>query len=49
MAVDPVRPPREKIPTISEGRQWALAKQAFERVYLYQARRGKRMPTAMGW
>ncbi|MCL4423573.1 MAG: FAD-dependent oxidoreductase, partial [Actinobacteria bacterium] len=49
MAVDPVRPPREKIPTVSEGRQWALAKQAFERVYLYQARRGKRMPTAMGW
>ncbi len=49
MAVDPVRPPRNKIPTVSEGRRWLYAKQAFERAYLASARRGHRLPTAVGW
>jgi sulfide:quinone oxidoreductase len=49
LAVDPVRPPRNKIPTVSEGRRWLLAKQVFERVYLSRARRGQRVPTAVGW
>lgn len=49
MAVDPVRPPRNRIPTVSEGRRWLLAKRAFERLYLWHARRGRRMPTALGW
>lgn len=49
MTVDPVRPPRNKIPTVSEGRQWLLAKHAFERLYLSYARRGRRVPTALGW
>ncbi|MHB1850293.1 MAG: NAD(P)/FAD-dependent oxidoreductase [Acidimicrobiales bacterium] len=49
MAVDPVRPPRDRIPTVSEGRRWLYAKQAFERAYLYSARRGRKMPTALGW
>ena len=49
MAVDPVRPPRNNIPTVSEGRRWLYAKQAFERAYLASARRGHRLPTAIGW
>lgn len=49
MAVDPVRPPRNRIPTVSEGRRWLLAKRLFERTYLWHARRGRRMPTALGW
>jgi sulfide:quinone oxidoreductase len=49
MAVAPVRPPRDEIPTVSEGRRWLYAKQAFERAYLFSARRGRRMPTALGW
>ncbi len=49
MAVDPVRPPRDKIPTVSEGRPWLLAKLAFERAYLATARRGRKVPTAIGW
>ncbi|MHB1919211.1 MAG: NAD(P)/FAD-dependent oxidoreductase [Acidimicrobiales bacterium] len=49
MAVDPVRPPRDRIPTVSEGRRWLYAKQAFERAYLFSARRGRKMPTALGW
>ena len=49
MAVDPVRPPRDKIPQISEGRRWLLAKRAFERLYLLSARHGQRVPTALGW
>ena len=49
MAVDPVRPPRNRIPTVSEGRRWLYAKQAFERAYLATARRGRRMPTTLGW
>ena len=49
MAVKPVRPPRDKIPTVSEGRRWLYAKQAFERAYLFSARRGLKMPTALGW
>ena len=49
LAVDPVRPPRNKIPTVSEGRRWLVAKRAFERTYLWHARHGRRMPTALGW
>ncbi len=49
MAVDPVRPPRNRIPTVSEGRPWLLAKMAFERAYLAFARRGKLVPTTLGW
>lgn len=49
IAVDPVRPPRNKIPTVSEGRRWLIAKRAFERSYLWHARHGRRMPTAVGW
>ena len=49
MAVDPVRPPRNRIPTVSEGRRWLYAKRAFERAYLATARRGRRMPTTLGW
>ncbi|MDE3070377.1 MAG: NAD(P)/FAD-dependent oxidoreductase [Acidobacteriota bacterium] len=49
VAVDPVRPPRNTIPTVSEGRRWLLVKRAFERAYLWHARRGRRMPTALGW
>jgi sulfide:quinone oxidoreductase len=49
MAVDPVRPPRNTIPTVSEGRRWLLVKRAFERAYLWHARHGRRMPTALGW
>lgn len=49
LAVDPVRPPRNRIPTVSEGRQWLVAKMAFERAYLAFARRGKLVPTALGW
>ncbi len=49
LAVDPVRPPRNRIPTVSEGRPWLVAKMAFERAYLAFARRGKLVPTALGW
>ena len=49
LAVDPVRPPRNRIPTVSEGRPWLLAKVAFERTYLSFARRGRLVPTALGW
>ena len=49
MAVDPVRPPRNRIPTVSEGRRWLYTKQVFERAYLATARRGRRMPTTLGW
>ena len=49
LAVDPVRPPRNTIPTVSEGRRWLLAKRAFERAYLWHARHGRPMPTTFGW
>ncbi len=49
LAVDPVRPPRNRIPTVSEGRRWLFAKRAFERTYLWHARHGRRMPTSLGW
>ncbi len=49
MAVDPVRPPRNRIPRVSEGRRWRLVKLAFERAYLWSAQRGHRLPTALGW
>jgi len=49
MSVDPVRPPRNRIPTVSLGRRWLVAKRAFERVYLASARRGRRPPTEIGW
>lgn len=49
MAVDPVRPPRDKLPRVSEGRRWLLVKRAFERSYLWHAKRGRRLPTGLGW
>jgi sulfide:quinone oxidoreductase len=49
LSVDPVRPPRDRIPRVSSGRRWLLAKRAFERLYLESARRGRRVPTALGW
>ena len=49
MAVDPVRPPRDTIPRVSEGRRWLLAKRGFERLYLFSARHGGSVPTALGW
>jgi len=49
MSVNPVRPPRDTIPTISEGRRWLLAKRAFEKAYLTSARHGRRVPTTLGW
>jgi sulfide:quinone oxidoreductase len=49
LSVDPVRPPRNRIPSVSEGRRWLLAKMAFERAYLGFARRGQLVPTAFGW
>ena len=49
LAVDPVRPPRDEIPTVSDGHRWLLVKRAFERTYLWHARHGRRMPTAFGW
>lgn len=49
MSVDPVRPPRDKIPVLSDGRRWLMAKRAFERVYLWNAKRGRGVPTALGW
>lgn len=49
MSLDPVRPPRQRIPTVSQGRHWLWAKRAFERAYLWHARHGRRMPTALGW
>jgi len=49
LAVDPVRPPRDKIPTLSEGRRWLLAKRLFERAYLWHAKRGRHMSATLGW
>ncbi len=49
MAVDPVRPPRNRIPTVTVGRRWRLIKVGFERAYLWSASHGHRLPTALGW
>lgn len=49
MAVDPVRPPRNAIPTVVEGRRWLLAKRVFERTYLWHARHGRHIPSTLGW
>jgi len=49
MSVNPVRPPRDTIPTISQGRRWLFAKRAFEKAYLTSARHGRRVPTTLGW
>lgn len=49
LAVDPVRPPRDKLPTIAEGRHWLWTKQIFEQTYLWRAKRGQRVPTTFGW
>lgn len=46
---DPVRPPRNRIPTVSQGRHWLLAKHVFEQTYLWHARHGRKMPTTLGW
>ena len=47
MKADPVRPPRNVV-KLSEGRRWLWAKRAFERYYLWRARRGK-TASAWGW
>ncbi len=49
LAVDPVRRPRNRIPTVTEGHPWLVAKMAFERAYLAFARRGRLVPTALVW
>lgn len=49
LAVDPVRPPRNAVSTGSEGRQWLLAKRAFEHTYVWHTKRDRRMPTTLGW
>ena len=49
MAVDPVRPPRDRIPKVSDGRKWRVVKLGFERAYLWSARHGRRLPTSLGW
>ena len=49
LGVDPVRPPRDKVPAVSQGRQWLWTKRAFERSYLWSAKHGRRMPTTFGW
>ena len=49
MSTNPVRPPRDRIPKVSEGKRWLWAKRGFERVYLWHARRGRRVPTTIGW
>ena len=49
MSVSPVRPPRNQIPKVSDGRQWLYAKKAFEQIYLWHASRGLRLPTNLGW
>ena len=49
LSADPVRPPRNRIPTVSEGRQWLLVKRAFERTYLWHTAHGRKVPTTFGW
>ena len=49
LSVDPVRPPRRRIPTVSAGRRWLWTKRAFERAYLASAARGLRLPGGLGW
>lgn len=46
---DPVRPPRNKIPKMSDGPHWLLAKKAFERYYLYRAQKGSTGLPTFGW
>ena len=43
-----VPPARNKIPTVSKGRRWLLAKRGFGRAYLWFASHGRRVPTAVG-
>lgn len=45
---DPFRPPRN-VARFSEGRRWLWAKKAFERYYLWQAKRGKTVSSEWGW
>lgn len=45
---DPVRPPRN-VAEMSEGKRWLWAKRIFERYYLWRARRGKTVSSALGW
>lgn len=51
MAVDPVRPPRNTVPTVSQGRRWLLAKRVFRAglPFLWHAKPVRRMPTTLGW
>ncbi len=45
---EPARPPRN-VTKLYEGRHWLWAKRAFERYYLWQAKRGKTVSSAWGW
>ncbi len=45
---EPVRPPRN-VAKLSEGRRWLWAKKAFERYYLWNAKRGRTMSSGWGW
>ena len=49
LGVDPVRPPLDKPPVVSQGRQGLWTKRAFERSYIWSARHGRRTPTTFGW
>lgn len=45
---DPVRPPRN-VARVTEGKRWLWGKRAFERYYLWKARRGKTIASGWGW
>ena len=46
--VEPARPPRN-VAKLSEGKRWLWAKRAFERYYLWQAKRGRTHSSGWGW
>jgi sulfide:quinone oxidoreductase len=45
---DPVRPPRN-VARVTEGKRWLWGKRAFERYYLWKAKRGKTIAGGWGW
>ena len=45
---EPVRPPRN-VACMAGGKRWLWAKKAFERYYLWKARRGKTFAAGWGW
>jgi sulfide:quinone oxidoreductase len=48
MKADPVRPPRN-VAEVGAGRRWLWAKRAFERYFLWRARRGSASSGGWGW